>query len=72
MHFQVKCPQVQIVTVIRGRVFDVAIDLQFGSASFGRWYGVELSDEGPRQLYMAPTLRMVFASSAISPICITK
>jgi dTDP-4-dehydrorhamnose 3,5-epimerase len=54
MHFQVKCPQAQIVTVIRGRVFDVAIDLRFGSASFGRWYGVELSDEGPRQLYMAP------------------
>jgi dTDP-4-dehydrorhamnose 3,5-epimerase len=54
MHFQVKHPQAQIVTVIRGRVFDVAVDLRLGSASFGRWYGVELSDEGPRQLYMAP------------------
>jgi dTDP-4-dehydrorhamnose 3,5-epimerase len=54
MHFQVKHPQAQIVTVIRGRVFDVAVDLRLGSATFGRWYGVELSDEGPRQLYMAP------------------
>jgi dTDP-4-dehydrorhamnose 3,5-epimerase len=42
------------LTVIRGRIFDVAVDLRAGSAAFGRWYGVELSDEGARQLYMAP------------------
>src|SRR5215469_13109905 len=51
LHFQVKHPQAQIVTVIRGRIFDVAVDLRLNSASFGRWYGVELSDEGPPQLY---------------------
>jgi len=54
LHFQIKHPQAQIVTVIRGRIFDAAVDLRPGSATFGRWYGVELSDEGPRQLYMAP------------------
>ena len=54
LHFQVRYPQAQIVTVMRGRIFDVAVDLRPNSASFGRWYGVELSDEGPRQLYMAP------------------
>jgi dTDP-4-dehydrorhamnose 3,5-epimerase len=54
LHFQVKRPQAQIVTVIRGRIFDVAVDLRAGSATFGQWYGVELSDEGPQQLYMAP------------------
>ncbi len=54
LHFQIKRPQAQIVTVIRGRIFDAAIDLRRGSPTFGRWYGVELSDEGPRQLYMAP------------------
>jgi dTDP-4-dehydrorhamnose 3,5-epimerase len=54
LHFQIKRPQAQIVTVIRGRIFDAAVDLRPGSATFGRWYGVELSDEGPRQLYMAP------------------
>jgi len=54
LHFQVKHPQAQIVTVIRGRVFDVAVDLRPNSATFARWYGAELSDEGPRQLYMAP------------------
>jgi dTDP-4-dehydrorhamnose 3,5-epimerase len=54
LHFQIKRPQAQIVTVIRGRIFDAAVDLRPGSATFGRWYGVELSDEGPRQLYIAP------------------
>jgi dTDP-4-dehydrorhamnose 3,5-epimerase len=54
LHFQVKQPQAQIVIVIRGRIFGAAVDLRADSATFGRWYGVELSDEGPRQLYMAP------------------
>ena len=54
LHFQVKRPQSQIVTVLRGRVFDVAVDLRLGSATFGRWFGAELSDSGPRQIYMPP------------------
>jgi dTDP-4-dehydrorhamnose 3,5-epimerase len=54
LHFQVRQPQAQIVTVMQGRIFDVSVDLRADSVSFGRWYGVELSDEGPRQLYMAP------------------
>jgi dTDP-4-dehydrorhamnose 3,5-epimerase len=54
LHFQIRRPQAQIVTVIRGRIFDVAVDLRPKSPSFGRWFGVELSDGGPRQLYMAP------------------
>ena len=54
LHFQVRRPQAQIVTVVRGHIFDVAVDLRPQSASFGRWFGIELKDEGPRQLYMAP------------------
>jgi dTDP-4-dehydrorhamnose 3,5-epimerase len=54
LHFQVANPQAQIVTVIRGRIFDVAVDLRPGSSTFGRWFGIELSDKGPRQIYMAP------------------
>jgi len=54
LHFQVKRPQAQIVTVLRGHVFDVAVDLRPGSGSFGKWYGAHLSDRGPRQIYMAP------------------
>jgi len=52
LHFQVKRPQAQIVTVMRGRVFDVTVDLRSASPTFGHWCGVELSDTGPRQLYM--------------------
>jgi dTDP-4-dehydrorhamnose 3,5-epimerase len=53
LHFQLKRPQAQIVTVMRGRVFDVAVDLRPDSPTFGRWFGAELSDEGPCQMYMA-------------------
>ena len=54
MHFQVKRPQAQIVTVIRGHIFDVGVDLRENSPTFGKWFGVELCDSGPRQIYMAP------------------
>jgi dTDP-4-dehydrorhamnose 3,5-epimerase len=54
MHFQVQRPQAQIVTVFRGRIFDVAVDLRPASVTFGKWFGVELSDAESRQLYMAP------------------
>lgn len=54
MHFQVNRPQAQIVTVMRGCVFDVGVDLRPASPTFGRWFGVELHDAGPRQIYMAP------------------
>jgi len=54
MHFQVKLPQAQIVTVMRGCIFDVGVDLRQNSSTFGQWYGVELSDVGQRQVYMAP------------------
>lgn len=53
MHFQVIRPQAQIVTVVRGCVFDVGVDLRPASPTFGRWFGAELHDAGPRQIYMA-------------------
>jgi dTDP-4-dehydrorhamnose 3,5-epimerase len=55
LHFTVHHPQAQIVTVIRGKIFDAAVDLRKSSVNFGRWFGIELSDDGPRrQIYMAP------------------
>lgn len=56
LHYQVKRPQAQIVTVMRGAIFDVTVDLRRGSATFGRSCAVELSDTGWRQLYMPPGL----------------
>lgn len=52
LHFTKRKPQSQIVTVIRGQIFDVVVDIRVNSPSFGRWFGTELSDKGQRQIYM--------------------
>jgi len=54
MHYQKNNPQAQIVTIIRGHIFDVVVDLRLPSLTFGKWFGIELCDTGPRQIYMAP------------------
>lgn len=54
LHLQLKKPQAQIVTVLSGRIFDVCVDIRKDSRTFGKWFGIELSDQGPRQIYMAP------------------
>ena len=41
LHFQLQYPQDKLVRVIRGKVFDVAVDLRKGSETFGKWYGIE-------------------------------
>lgn len=53
MHFTKNSPQAQIVTVIHGRIFDVVVDIRKNSPTFGKWFGTELNDQGPRQIYMA-------------------
>lgn len=52
LHYQVEYPQAKLVRVVEGRVFDVAVDLRGGSATFGKWEGVELSAENRRQLFI--------------------
>lgn len=49
LHFQRKYPQCKLVRVVRGRVFDVAVDLRKNSATYGQWYGLELSEENKKQ-----------------------
>ena len=53
LHFTTNKPQAQILTVMRGRIFDVVVDIRKKSPTFGKWFGVELSDQGPRQVYMS-------------------
>jgi dTDP-4-dehydrorhamnose 3,5-epimerase len=53
LHFTRNKPQSQIVTVMRGRIFDVVVDIRKDSSTFGKWFGTELGDQGPRQIYMA-------------------
>lgn len=50
LHFQKKHPQAKLVRVLRGEVFDVAVDLRAGSETYGQWVGAVLSGENMRQL----------------------
>ena len=52
LHFQKQFPQGKLVRVIRGSVFDVAVDLREGSETFGKWFGVELTEENKKQFYI--------------------
>ena len=49
LHFQLHYPQDKLVRVVNGEVFDVAVDLREGSKTYGKWYGVELSEENKKQ-----------------------
>ncbi|ADL52713.1 dTDP-4-dehydrorhamnose 3,5-epimerase [Clostridium cellulovorans] len=52
LHFQTKFPQGKLVRVIKGEVYDVAVDLREGSETYGKCYGVFLSEENKRQFYV--------------------
>lgn len=49
LHFQKQYPQTKLVRAIKGSVFDVAVDLRSGSATYGKWYGVLLTEENKKQ-----------------------
>lgn len=53
LHFQKEYPQGKLVRAIKGRVFDVAVDLRSGSETYGKWYGVELTEENKKQFYIS-------------------
>lgn len=54
LHAQNRHPQGKLVRCTAGRVYDVAVDVRRGSPGFGRWVGVELSDENFRELWIPP------------------
>tara|TARA_B100000965_G_scaffold403188_1_gene430736 strand:+ start:249 stop:782 length:534 start_codon:yes stop_codon:yes gene_type:complete len=53
LHFQKNKPQCQLVTVIRGKIYDVVVDIRKQSKTYGKWFGTYLSDKGIRQIYMS-------------------
>ena len=53
LHFQKQHPQGKLVRVIRGSVFDVAVDLRKGSKTYGQWYGMELTEDNHLQFYIS-------------------
>ena len=52
LHFQKQYPQGKLVRVTKGCVFDVAVDLRTGSKTYGKWFGVELSEDNFKQFYI--------------------
>ncbi len=52
LHFQKQFAQDKLVRVIRGEVFDVAVDLRKGSSTYGKWFGVLLSEENKKQFFV--------------------
>lgn len=54
LHYQLEHPQGKLVHAVRGRIFDVAVDIRRGSPSFAKWFGVELTDENLWSLWVPP------------------
>lgn len=52
LHLQTSRPQAKLVRVARGELYDVAVDLRKGSETFGRWFGIRLSEENQKMLYI--------------------
>ena len=54
LHYQINYPQGKLVRVTRGEVFDVAVDIREGSPTYGKWFGLILSEENKKQFYISP------------------
>ncbi len=54
LHYQIKHPQGKLARVVSGEVYDVAVDLRRSSPHFGKWYGIILSGENKKQLWIPP------------------
>ena len=68
LHYQYRQPQGKLVSVLEGRIFDVAVDVRPGSSMFGQWAGVELNADSHRQLYVPEGFAhgfIVLSSSAL-------
>lgn len=52
LHFQKKNPQGKLVRCLEGEVYDVAVDLRKNSETYGKWYGVLLTEENKKQFYV--------------------
>ena len=67
LHYQMTQTQGKLVRVATGSVYDVAVDVRFGSPTFGQWFGIELNEENMKILYVPPGLRMALWCCQNSP-----
>ncbi|MHB0969493.1 MAG: dTDP-4-dehydrorhamnose 3,5-epimerase [Thermoanaerobaculia bacterium] len=54
LHYQLPNPQGKLVRAVTGAIWDVAVDIRRGSPHFGKWFGIELSEENKKQLWVPP------------------
>lgn len=52
MHFQVRYPQDKLLSVLRGEIYDVTVDMRKDSKTYGKWFGIRLSDENKKQVFI--------------------
>lgn len=52
LHYQIQEPQGKLVRAVRGAVFDVAVDIRKSSPTFGKWAGIELSEQNQKQFWV--------------------
>lgn len=62
LHFQKEYPQGKLVRVVKGSVFDVAVDLRSNSETYGKWFGVELTEENKSNFIFQKALLMDFST----------
>ena len=54
LHYQINRPQGKLVRVLRGKIYDVCVDIRRSSPNFKKWFGVELTEDNKRELYIPP------------------
>ena len=69
LHFQKEFPQGKLVRVVKGSVFDVAVDLRKDSETYGKWFGVELTEETKTALYSRGFAHGFLVLSDIAEFC---
>lgn len=72
LHYQLGKPQGKLVRVVRGSIFDVAVDIRPASPTFGKWFGIELNEHTNRQLWVPPGLAHGFLVLSESADCLYK
>jgi dTDP-4-dehydrorhamnose 3,5-epimerase len=72
LHYQEPHAQGKLVMVTEGTIYDVVVDIRKGSPGFGRWYGVELSAENQRQVYVPPGCAHGFCVTSDRASCLYK